>query len=160
DGAGIIAHLAGQFGPGAQGHSLSKGRCRVGIREVEGKSGARWGTSPTSRRLPGAQAHRCKRLGDLTFTRNSSSARMVSRRQAEDQDGGAQVDHAAPAALALGLVRVVERGATFKDPNAYTPHQARDFWRTIDQGLQDMAVYCVLPKIPAEIPIWEAAAGK
>jgi hypothetical protein len=48
------------------------------------------------------------------------------------------------------------------DPSAYRPQPARDgpdFWPTIDQGLQDMMTHCVLPEIPPELPIWEAAAG-
>jgi hypothetical protein len=49
-----------------------------------------------------------------------------------------------------------------KDPRAYKPQPGRsgsDFWPTIDHGLHDMLVYCVLPKLPAGINIWEAATG-
>lgn len=49
----------------------------------------------------------------------------------------------------------------YKDPAAYKPQPARDgsdYWPTIDQGLHDMLIHCVLPKVPDGI-IWEAAAG-
>jgi hypothetical protein len=49
-----------------------------------------------------------------------------------------------------------------KDPSAYKPQPGRDgadFWPTIDPGLHDMLIHCVMSKIPPETPIWEAAGG-
>jgi hypothetical protein len=48
------------------------------------------------------------------------------------------------------------------DPSAYRPQPARegrDFWPTIDPGLHDMLIHCVLPKVPPDLAVWEAAAG-
>lgn len=49
-----------------------------------------------------------------------------------------------------------------KDPSAYKPQPGRDgpdFWPTIDPGLHDMLLHCVLPKLPVGCTLWEAAAG-